>query len=492
MQVHRKQYVLGPVPYSAGPDWESQEIGTGLHLSFSPDLAVKKLIDMDGTAWWLLGLAVPVIDEDIETAIQKTRTQNVPSKLHYLAGEWQLVGPGLHMDACGLLGCYYSIAAKWASSSPAILADILGVSPDEARPKIKHGINWDPPPCTRYRKIRRLLPSQILNLPDFSIAARPLIWSTTPMPYEAILEDADFALQRAFQGLTKRYDRVFVTVTDGFDSRLMLAAAAAAGAKPIGITFSNEIVKTGVHMVDTVLNPGKDRILPPLLCRAVGVKHLFVQRARFNPEYDNKFSEHTADAAMDGPARSRFGYGQMEFGLTNRDVVVKGSCLEIARARWKKHPSPLLTLDGLIANLDPSESGDGVVREGLTKWLEWTGETPNPGLDLRDRFYWEQRMGGWGSAISQSFGLADGSWINLANSSYFLNLLLRVPVEKRKEAIHQIDLIRRMAPELLAWPFNPPEHFFWRKVRKVAQNLKLLPQPRSYSELDSARTWKEV
>jgi hypothetical protein len=161
----------------------------------------------------------------------------------------------------------------------------------------------------------RLLASQVLNLSDFSITARPLITDPTPMPYDQVLHDAESALRLAFKRLSERYDRVFVTVTDGFDSRLMLAAAAGAGANPIGVTFSNEVMKCGVGAVDNLVNPKRDRILPPMLCQAVGAGHLFIPRARFKAEYDDKFTEHTANAAMDGPARSRFGHGKLDFGL---------------------------------------------------------------------------------------------------------------------------------------------------------------------------------
>jgi hypothetical protein len=71
-------------------------------------------------------------------------------------------------------------------------------------------------------------------------------------------------------------------------------------------------------------------------------------------------------------------------------------CLEIARARWKPFGSEVLSEDSIIAALDPSEAGLGVVQKGLKEWVSWVGATRNGNLDWRDRFRWEQRLGGVG------------------------------------------------------------------------------------------------
>lgn len=175
MHIHRRQFVIGPKPIDSVPSWVTTDIPNVGYLCHCPELRVTLARDADGNSCYLIGLAVQTdankLDPVDEIAIATQDTiHNVYSSW---AGRWVLIVDGkLYMDSGGLLGCFYSLrenphGAKelWVSSSAALLADLLAADTKPIR-SIYHavGIDWYPPPQSRFRSIRRLLPSQGLML----------------------------------------------------------------------------------------------------------------------------------------------------------------------------------------------------------------------------------------------------------------------------------------------------------------------------------------
>ena len=94
-------------------------------------------------------------------------------------------------------------------------------------------------------------------------------------------------------------------------------------------------------------------------------------------------------------------------------------------------------------------------------------QTQHQDMDWRDRFYLEQRLAGWLSSEEQSLDLIDADKFYIANSHYYFAHMLRVPEEKRCVSQHHIDLIARMAPELIKFPFNPGVSTRQKVLRKL-------------------------
>ena len=480
--MHRKQYIVGPRAVPIRDDWKSINLGQDLVLSYCPALPVRIVASSnDHNTRFLLGTAIR-IDGASSTPVDDLRaatTSGLPTTTERWMGRWALVAANqLTMDASGMIGCYYAHHhnERWASSSLPVLKHAVGqFSNLVTRPRTKSGINWDPPPNTRYENIRRLLPSQTLNLSTHAIKHRPLLQSgVQDRPYDEVLHEIEALLVTTFERVQEMADRVFITVTDGYDSRLTLAAAHAANIPARGFTFSNAIFRTGIAGLDERLNPDIDRRLPSKLAGAVGIPHTVVPRGRYDAEVDQSFERHTMNAAMDYSARSRFQYGQINVGQTERDYIMKGGGFEVGRCfYWTQLSEAVPTAEVIVERLDPSERNNPIVLNGLREWLEWVHATPVSGLDWRDRFYWEQRFGGWQSAVNQADCMADGTWLNMATSGYLYQLLLSVPEAKRGKSEHHVDLIRRLAPRLLEFPFNPTDGVVKRGLRKAVRKRGL-------------------
>ena len=290
MSVHRRQFALGSAPVAVDSSWVSVAIGDGSYLSYSRALPVAVARDRDGCVWYLLGLVVetdptkPRPPEQIATA----STGEVDTLHSTWCGRWALVGGGaLRTDASGLLGCFYGRdrdGKLLVSSSAALLHAQLGGSPS---PPLRHGVgmDWYPPPASRFSGVRRLLPSQTLVLgdQDWPVRPRPLMaHRRVEQPYEETLVDLETSLRTALRNLASIGRPLWLALTGGYDSRLLLAAMLRERLDFSTFTFDN---------------PGMsrtDRMLPRLLARDADVPHRMIKRERFDEAQLRTVNEHTA------------------------------------------------------------------------------------------------------------------------------------------------------------------------------------------------------
>ena len=169
IQPHTRQFVIGPrcvEPSVSGIDysWQTISLGPNLWLSHCPHLKVEACRDADGQPWWVLGLAISSwnVGDTPSAAIARTSTAEVPALYPYWAGRWVLISADqLHLDASGLLGCFYGRDADqqvWVSSSPALLANLVLSGTDrtiDPRSLVyEQGISWFPPPRSRFLTLK--------------------------------------------------------------------------------------------------------------------------------------------------------------------------------------------------------------------------------------------------------------------------------------------------------------------------------------------------
>src|SRR6266516_4368076 len=109
-RLHRRQFVVGPEPVLAAAGWSSDEIGPSVYLSHDPDLPVASVTDKRGVPWRLLGTAVqsdPGTPAPLEQLADNEKGDLLDVYRSW-AGRWLLLSDSeLHLDVCGLLGCFY-------------------------------------------------------------------------------------------------------------------------------------------------------------------------------------------------------------------------------------------------------------------------------------------------------------------------------------------------------------------------------------------------
>ena len=474
MKPHRRQCVIGTKPFLPYKNWYSRQLNSSTWLSYCPELRAGFTQDADGEFWGLLGLAVETLEDKLEplAEIAQTPSDQVSKLYPSWSGRWLLIGQSqVHIDASGLLGCFYCMTPDnqmWVSSSPTLLASLLS-SEKESSPAVdsrslhyETGISWITPPRSRFMGIKRLLPSQVLDLKDGSIRPRLLMPPIDPsLGFDKTLELVKSSLVTALRRLPKEAEGspLWLGLTAGFDSRLLLAIARCAGIDFLPFTRISPRMSIA------------DRLLPPKLAQVCGYKHVFLRNRKQERNLERKqlVAEHTASHVSDGDAEPfitgvRDGMEGISFG---------GHGWAIASGFFKLRQLPNTVDDSQIGAEQIArlfgEPANSTAVAGLRDWLEWLLEHPQMHLDWRDRFFLEQRQAGWLSSKEQLYDLTQLERFPILNAARNYALLLGLEESQRLGSLVQEELIRQLAPELLQYPFNPPDNYFGTLQVIVAQ-----------------------
>lgn len=410
-------------------------------------------MDADGTSWLLLGRPTPTGSQECREDLARTPGARVLDVVAGWNGRFCLLSATeLFTDAFGAMPVYYDGHVLGTSLSllhPGA-ARLAGVSYDQP-------MNWVPPPATPVPGISRLLASQVLRLGDRQVRPRPLI-SPAPTHYDAVLSVMQERLTRAVLGA--RGPSMRLPLTAGYDSRLLLAVCASSGVDVRCYTQVHSRISSA------------DLTMPPQLARACGFPHDLVRRRRRRPDRRalSRYDEQVGGLVSDADRRF-MGFGQFDF-LQPEDVLIRGVGFEVGRFYFRSLPEEL-SLPALISRFRPEGPAQ---QAGLAAWVEWCLHHPEP-LDWRDRFYWEQRIGGWVGPNEAGLDLLPGRRVNPALTQHVASAVLQIPLDVRRRSQHHLDLVERMAPRLAAWPINPPgspwsPRTLRRRAAKVGDRLR--------------------
>jgi len=459
-RVHRRQYVVGPEPFSPHPNWVCERLDETTWLSRCPELRTRLVDDRDGRRWALLGLAVDTRPDEAtpEERIAATPTAEVPEARHCWAGRWTLLGDGqLHLDATGLLGCYYAHESGrlWASSSPALMSKISGSADTDATAprelEYAIGIGWLPPPQSQHPNVHRLLASQVLDLRSGVEARRLLPDDDTSLEGPERIEAVRIAMVTTLRRLAALGEPLWLGLSGGHDSRTILALSMQAGIELRAFTRISPRMSVA------------DRQLPEFLAADTGIEHTLFRGSDREASRERIAFEHTAGHVSSGDALPYFRAERAELD----GIAIGGQTFEVfsgdhgplARLAEPGDPEPTaLQIARAFREPMPSRACDG-----LTDWLRWSALHPEPNLDWRERFSLEQETGGWLASKEQLYDLDGVTRFPVFNAGCNYRMLLGPVFGPAPGSSIQLELIRRSFPELLKRPFNPPDlHFGWR------------------------------
>jgi hypothetical protein len=203
-----------------------------------------------------------------------------------------------------------------------------------------------------------------------------------------------------------------------------------------------------------------DRFLPPELARSSGFEHVFVRPSQTETIRRDLILAHCAGHVSDGDAEP--------FLLGVRDcldgISLGGHGFAISSGFLDRRLLP-----GAFDNPDAcaqrlarifGEPANSSGTAGMREWLDWAQRHPEERLNWRDRFFIEQRQAGWLSSKEQLYDMGDLERFHILNASRTSALLLGIPEPQRHGSLIQKELIGRIAPDLLQYPFNPPDRYF--------------------------------
>jgi len=474
MHLHRRQFVLGPEPVDAREDWRSAEIAPGLHLSHCPTLPVER----SGTRL-LIGIAVQTEPGRPDPG-DELGADDTDRTAASWSGRWLLVTEaGVRTDAGGTMGCFYrTIEGRlWISSSPELLRTLPPELPKASPPLVYQlGMDWYPSPLSGIDGMRRLLQTQRLRLTG-EVEPRPLVYSIPDRTYPEALDFLQERLLTEVENLARVHGDLWLPLSGGGDSRLLLALSQKLGIDLHTFTFVLPGMSVG------------DRELPPKVAAEAGYPHRFVE-----PEPDGEEDEllelidtHTGHHMVD-IARRSLAWRQWE-KVTGR-IELGGAAVAVGKYSYlslpEDPPTPAATAEALLDYL-PS-----VRPEGVRAWADWIHATDDPAYDWRDRFFIEQRSGAWLSCIGQALDLNTVSRVHVGNSEDYLAASYGLPDEVRHSWVHYEHLIKRLSPGLARYPINPPDSLRQRVSERVARERELLAKHGSMRTyvVERTRYWR--
>lgn len=303
---------------------------------------------------------------------------------------------------------------------------------------------WDPR-CkwigdeTYFAGVKHLLPNHYLDIKKHQ-ALR--YWPDRPIPRlsldEAVSRSAEF-LQNMLRAMAHRH-KLMIAVTAGTDSRTILAA-------------SRNVADKVYYYVNNLYSDERypDITIPKRMFEGIGIPFHIHEVPKGIDENFRRIFLNNAFFASDRilPAIYNVYYKKMS------DFVNVLGIGEIGRTRYGKEPKKLNGFR-LFYRLG-YRSGRYVARIAEEIRAELSPVCRSSGINPMTLFYWEHTLGNWGVTGNSESDIAIEE-INPFDSHQLYEIFLGIDARfvKYTRPVFFKELIRRMWPELLEWPINPP------------------------------------
>lgn len=464
-QLYLNQFILGPTLADQLSDWQRISVGRGLKLTAHPELACTQLKDGDRELT-LIGhlldpLAPEATNDDIVRALlhRFTSRDALITETDRFGGRWLLVATNaeesfLFHDALGLRQAFYTdpvvTGGVWVMSQAGIASEMLSLTPDEKALDYLDTQTFRrtfearlPAAASTFKELKHLLPNHWLNL---NTGKSTRFWPSAPLESltpETAIDRVCTLMSGQILAAAARFD-LALSLTAGFDSRLMLATA-----REVADRLCIMTLRQG-RMPDHF----PDIEIPARLLKLLGLPHEVVYAtSTMTPEFSLRFKRnvylahdhygHDAEAILN------------HFGRTK--AVLTGSGAEVGRCAFRR-TLPIADhvpfTPELLAWLEYGSTHPFLV-EHFREWLADAGQQNY--VKLLDLLEWEQDYGNWLAMTQLEFDIAWREIFTPYNCRQLFATLLGVDERYRKDPDYILfqRAIQKAWPELLSEPINP-------------------------------------
>lgn len=490
--LFRRQFILGSKFIDKLHTWKREKITEKLFLTVHPDLELTKVNNKNDfmiLMGFILDPFYPHLNNEqiIRNIIMNSNTaDDVFENIESTGGRYILIVKiknnfRIFSDPAGFRQIFYFMDDDkdiWCASQPSIISEQFNSIVNEdirndlySLPLFKYTSEyWFPGKITLYQNIFHLTPNHYLDLENKNIVRFWPRRNLRKMSFEECIESAPKLLKGLLISASNRFDLAFA-VTCGFDTRVLLAASKEILDKMHFITQTNT----------TVNENSPDIAIPRKILKSAGVKHhIAYYQNKSSFEFENVFRRNVTLGRTKWLLNS-YAFNQYFQKINKEMVVVNGVCSEIARNFYlsiyymidlgaKKRASIFprffkLNGDSLATLVDMA--GSKIAAREFNEWLNSAKKCENYGYNLLDLFYWENRNANWAAMAYSEYDIAFESYSPF-NCRGLLEKMLGVDQEERLPPINKLHrgLIKRMWPEILDYPINPPESIReWVTVR---------------------------
>ena len=411
-------------------------------------------------------------ENTIKTFSGRTTIEDVYHEEKTWCGRYVLiVNDWLFLDFCGTLGVFYS-DKMCLSSSYRILCEQIGaevIYPDTLGEGL---MNFVPGPLTPSGLVKRLLPSEIINIKTGEKRIRPLnpdgVWAAGNNR-ERINELEKF-FTCSLRNMAKHFpNSVFwLALTGGKDSRTLMALLESAGIDYKAFTCWHE------HISEA------DLLLPPLLAKAVGRPYKFVERREdnYSPVRADGYRRHTGGMADDAD-KPMYVFGQyQELDPEHQVVLLRSGIWEHSSNFFKKRFTPKVALEMEkhfdMSKVFPKSLNHELYYQSLCQWQKLEeSDAVNKNINIWDLLYIEQRLGAWLSSIEQGFDLMEGIVsAQCCNSRRFYSILTGFSDDDKTKKIHEMSIVKQLCPTLSKFRYQD-NLTLKKRIKNVLHDLKM-------------------
>lgn len=408
----------------------------------------------------------------IKTFSGRTTIEDVYNEEKTWCGRYVLiVNDWLLLDFCGTLGVFYSDKMRF-SSSYRILCEQIGtevIYPDTLGEGL---MNFVPGPLTPSDLVKRLMPSEIVNVRTGEKRVRPLnpdgVWNTENN--QERINELEKYFTCSLKNMAKHFpDSVFwLALTGGIDSRTLMALLESSGIDYKAFTCWHEGISEA------------DLILPPKLADTVHVPYKFIERRKDNylPSRADEYRRHTGGMADDAD-KPMYVFGQyQELDPQHQVVLLRSGIWEHSSNFFKKRFTPKATLEMEkqfdIAKVLPKSLKHELYSKSLCQWQKTKeNDAVNKDINIWDLLYIEQRLGTWLSSIEQGFDLMEGIVsVECCNSRRFFSILTGFSDEDKTKKIHEMSIVKQICPTLSKYRYQS-NLTLKKRIMNVLHDLKM-------------------
>lgn len=460
-EISKKQYILSSQKLNL--EMKEQRVGKW-YLYTDKCLNVSENKTADGRKIWLLGNAFCTNKEQsVEEDIEAFSGEDFTGLTRNWTGRWVLLTENeLFTDATGLMSAFYDRENKVISSSLALIAQITG---KECQRKVGHyGINWQILPDTLVDGVKALLATQKII---FAKDGFEVVFDNWTTDYRHLSTDEKCQITanilitslKNINSFSKK--KIVLALTGGNDSRVTLAALLKSGVPFSCYTSEHSAISSG------------DKKIPKKLAKRFDFAHTYIKKNKFDEERQRDYYQFTAQNS-DGADAVFYACGQFDsFGKDA--VVIRSGLYEAGQIYARRYTKPNIQgfMDGMAAFYSDLRNDENQKR-AFEDWVDEVKQNPIDYIDIRDRFYIEQRVGGWAAAIEQSLDMNEFTSIQIVNCAELLSIFLSCNAEERTSFAIARGVMKILEPEILRFDINKTTLFdkIGIVIRAIKKRLK--------------------
>ena len=459
------QFILGPGFAERLAGWQRVPVLGPFKLTAHPDLPCTQAADAGRELTLLGNILDPLTPETTNDDVLRGLLGQFKSREALIAatgrfgGRWLLIAASpdesfLFHDALGLRQAFHTDPSQtgmlWVMSQPGLASEVLALTPDEQALNYLDTQTFRrtseyrfPAAASPFKGLRHLLPNHWL---DLRTGRSRRYWPAAPLEaltLDAAIDRLGVLLSGQVRAAAMRYD-LALSLTAGFDSRLVLAAARAVADRLCIMTLRQG------RMPDR----HADIEIPARLLRRLGLSHEVVRAtSTMTPEFSLRFKRNVY------LAHDHYGH-DAEAILKRFDrtkAALTGSAAEIGRTPFRRklpHADHVRFTPELLAWLEYASTHPFLVAH----FREWLADAEQQNhVKLLDLFEWEQDYGNWLAMTQLEFDIAWKEIFTPYNCRDVLTTMLAVDERYRRAPDYLLfrRAIEKAWPELLAEPINP-------------------------------------